>query len=142
MTSGIANLTTSDLVALITKAAKELESRASQPTDAQPLNDAPTGSSPVFPRRCNYCKGPILLVATEKSGQWIPLDEQEGHFILVNGWARWVDGGGSHAFHYDNCPGSIQNQPQKPKTTLFDELAEELGHRAASNDMASARGEA
>jgi hypothetical protein len=142
MTSALANLTSSDLVALITKAAEELESRASRPTGAQPPEDAPTDSSPVLPRRCKYCNGPILLTATEKSGQWIPLDEQEGSYVLVNGWARWVDGGGSHAFHYDNCPGSIQNQPHEPTTSLFDELSQELAHRAGSGDTARTGGEA
>jgi hypothetical protein len=142
MTAPAAELTTLELIALIAEAATELQERAGTGNDARPARDALTALSPVVSRRCNLCNASILLALTEKNGHWIPLDETNGNYVLVNGKARWVDGGGTHAFHYDNCPGAIQNQPQEPARSLFDELTTELRLKAPSISPSEAGGEA
>jgi hypothetical protein len=126
MTFALHQLAPAELIRLISDAATELERRGSSSPDPRPAQIGPAASSPVVPRRCNLCNAPVVLALTEKNGEWIPLDETEGGYELVNGKARWVNAGGSHAFHYDNCPGSAQNKSEK---YLFDELTEELGLR-------------
>lgn len=138
MTSSMAEMTTSQLTRLIVQAVAELEQRSGA-GNSPSADAAPTALSPVLPRDCKYCHAPIVLAATEANGEWIPLDETTGHFNLVNGRARWVDGGGSHAFHYDTCPGSVQNQPAKPAGSLFDELTQELV--STSSELTVVRGD-